>query len=117
MPQTLGRLAFLPIGTAMRFSRSRLSGLLAAVLLCTGLSALDAAPSAAAAPTTRTPVMGPSLLNAAQLAAWYSRHGGSQARLPSLGNNVRALAQIFIDEGSKENVRGDIAFVQSMLET
>ena len=33
------------------------------------------------------------------------------------GNNITALAQIFIDEGRVEGVRGDIAFVQSILET
>jgi hypothetical protein len=73
---------------------------------------------ASAATTTQTPVMGPSILNADQLAFWYSkRHGSVQPRLPALGNNVRALAQIFIDEGAKEGVRGDMAFVQSQLET
>src|SRR5262245_28696203 len=71
-----------------------------------------------AATTTQTPVMGPSILNADQLALWYGKHHGSvQPKLPALGNNVRALAQIFIDEGAKEGVRGDMAFVQSQLET
>ena len=31
--------------------------------------------------------------------------------------DVAALAQVFIDDGKKEGVRGDIAFVQSQLET
>jgi hypothetical protein len=80
------------------------------------LIALDS-PSASAAPTTKTPVMGPSLLNASQLAAWYTSQAGTGAKLPTLGNNVAKLAQIFIDEGTKDGVRGDMAFVQSMLET
>ena len=68
--------------------------------------------------TTRTPVMGPSLLTAQQLATWYGQnHGSIQPRIPALHNNVAALAQIFIDEGKAEGVRGDIAFVQSMIET
>ena len=75
-------------------------------------------PAASAGVTTRTPVMGPSLLDAQQLAAWYDRnHGSIQPRIPVLHNNVAALAQIYIDEGNAEGVRGDIAFVQSMLET
>ncbi len=67
---------------------------------------------------TRTPVMGRSVLNAQQLDAWYRRHhGDAQPRIPVLHNDVRALAQIFIDVGRREGVRGDIAFVQAMLET
>lgn len=89
---------------------------LAIVVACGGLAALDA-PAATAAPTTKTPVMGPSILNAAQLASWYKSEAGTGAKLPSLGNNVAALAQIFIDEGKRDGVRGDLAFVQSMLET
>lgn len=79
---------------------------------------VTAAVDAASVPTpTQTPVMGPSLLNAAQLASWYhARHSGA-AQLPALHNNVQALAQIFIDEGAAQGVRGDIAFAQSMLET
>jgi hypothetical protein len=62
--------------------------------------------------------MGPSLLSAAQLAVWYGRHHGSnQPQIPVLHNDVAVLAQVFIDEGKAEGVRGDIAFVQSMLET
>ena len=73
---------------------------------------------ASAGVTTRTPVMGPSLLDAQQLAAWYDHnHGSIQPRIPALHNNVSALAQIFIDEGKAEGVRGDLAFVQSMIET
>ena len=68
--------------------------------------------------TTHTPVMGPNLLSAAQLARWFnSVHGGTPPNVPSLHDNVTALAQTFIDEGRIEGVRGDIAFVQSILET
>src|SRR5262249_5201867 len=42
-------------------------------------------------------------------------------RIPAFGgfpaNDVAALAQVFIDDGKKEGVRGDMAFVQSQLET
>ncbi len=85
-------------------------------------SMVATAPTAQATVTTHTPVMGPSLLNAQQLAHWYSLHHGSvQPQIPATGslgaNDVQGLAQIFIDQGDAEGVRGDIAFVQSMLET
>jgi hypothetical protein len=96
---------------------ARRIAILATLAVCGSLAALRA-PTAAADVTTKTPVMGPSLLNAQQLAAWYSRHRGSnEPQIPALNDNVAALAQIFIDQGRAEGVRGDIAFVQSMLET
>ena len=65
--------------------------------------------------------MGPSLLTAAQLAAWYHRHSGVTPQIPAFdghpANDVAALAQVFIDDGRNEGVRGDMAFVQSQLET
>jgi hypothetical protein len=73
-------------------------------------------PASAATPTSQTPVMGPSLLTADQLVRWYNTKNYTP-RLPALNNDVRALAQIFIDEGSFEGVRGDMAFVQAVLET
>jgi hypothetical protein len=86
------------------------------LLACTSLVASSAPPVGAA--TTKTPVMGPSLLTAAQLGAWYNRHHGSnQPRIPVFNNDVTKLAQAFIDAGRLEGVRGDIAFVQSQLET
>jgi hypothetical protein len=96
----------------------------AAVLavVCSSLAAAFAAtalaPAAAAATvTTHTPVMGPNLLSASQLARWYNAEHGAPPKVPSLGNNITALAQTFIDEGRRDGVRGDIAFVQSILET
>jgi Mannosyl-glycoprotein endo-beta-N-acetylglucosaminidase len=95
----------------------RISALFASLLLAACGLVANAAPAGAAV-TTHTPVMGPNLLTAAQLASWYHRHNGSnQPRIPALHNSVTLLAQIFIDAGNKEGVRGDMAFVQSMLET
>ncbi len=89
----------------------------ATMLACASLFATSTS-TASAAVTTHTPVMGPSLLTAGELASWYNRHKGSnEPRIPGLGNSVPLLAQIFIDRGNAEGVRGDMAFVQSMLET
>jgi len=79
------------------------------------------ASDALAATTTQTPVMGPSLLTAAQLAKWYFAHSGVTPLIPAFdghpAGDVAALAQVFIDDGRLEGVRGDMAFIQSQLET
>ncbi len=59
------------------------------------------------------PIMGPSLLTADQLVAWYRAQGYH----PRLEVDISELAQIFIEEGNDENVRGDFAFAQSIIET
>jgi hypothetical protein len=109
----------------MRSRPFRCRAALATILLLLvplGVSVSTASASATAANvTTHTPVMGPSLLNAKQLAAWYFRHSGVAPRIPAFGGHpagdVAALAQVFIDDGKAEGVRGDMAFVQSQLET
>jgi len=59
------------------------------------------------------PVMGRSTLSAAQMAAWYNTQGFH----PRLETSVAQLAQIYLDEGADENLRGDFAFAQAILET
>ena len=61
------------------------------------------------------PVMGPSVLTAAEMAAWL-RSSGSSPRL-SAGASVEIIAQMYVDEGTAENVRGDVAFAQAYIET
>jgi hypothetical protein len=61
------------------------------------------------------PVMGPTVLNAAEMAAWL-RTTGSSPRL-SGGMTLEQIAQMFVDEGTTENVRGDVAFAQAYIET
>lgn len=60
------------------------------------------------------PIMGPSRLSAAQLAAWVESTGVTGARPPV---PVSDLARYFIEEGAREGVAGDVAFVQAVLET
>jgi len=74
-------------------------------------SVLGAHPAGAVA--TGIPVMGPSRLNAGQLANWYRATG----RAPAIPVSIDQLAQYYIDEGNAEGVRGDIAFAQSVVET
>jgi flagellum-specific peptidoglycan hydrolase FlgJ len=61
------------------------------------------------------PVMGTAQLTAQQLASWFESTGRT-ARLAG-GMSIRELADIFIQEGADEDVRGDVAFAQSVLET
>jgi hypothetical protein len=60
-----------------------------------------------------TPILGRSQYSARQLARWYGSVGHRSRATVSVG----VLAQLFIEEGSLEGVRGDIAFCQSMVET
>src|SRR5207248_5985512 len=61
------------------------------------------------------PIMGPTVLTAAEMAAWL-RSSGSSPRL-SGGVSVEQLAQMYVDEGTAESVRGDVAFAQASIET
>jgi hypothetical protein len=61
------------------------------------------------------PVMGPTVLNADEMAAWL-RSTSSSVRL-SGGMTLELVAQMFVDEGTAENVRGDVAFAQAYIET
>jgi predicted nucleic acid-binding Zn-ribbon protein len=61
------------------------------------------------------PVMGPTVLTAQEIVSWY-RSSGASPRL-SGGMSIDELAQIFVEEGTAENVRADFAFAQSYIET
>ena len=64
-------------------------------------------------PPSHKTVMGATRVTAADAAAWFHTKGsGGSATVP-----VEALAQMFIEEGAAENVAGDLAFVQAMVET
>jgi hypothetical protein len=77
-----------------------------------------AAPPGTPAPSPGVlPIGGTSLASAAQLAAWFTGRqpqpsGTYQATVP-----VATLALYFVEEGAREGIRGDVAFVQSILET
>lgn len=75
-----------------------------------------AAPAGAAAQQARTvtPVMGKERVTANELVAWYKskKITGAKPAVP-----VETLARLFIEEGRAEGVAGDLAFVQSMIET
>jgi hypothetical protein len=66
-------------------------------------------------PPDRVPVMGPSELTAEQMVWWFYAHKPPNG--PDLTVTMQELAAYFVQEGRDENVRGDIAFAQSIVET
>ena len=67
-------------------------------------AALEHARVIGALHTAGEPVMGPASLTAGQMVAWYE----AQGYRPRLDVSVGELAQIFLQEGADENVRGDV---------
>jgi Mannosyl-glycoprotein endo-beta-N-acetylglucosaminidase len=59
--------------------------------------------------------MGPSRLTADQLVAYVQKRSGLPYR--ATGATLAQLASMFVTEGARYNVRGDIAFAQSIIET
>jgi hypothetical protein len=76
--------------------------------------ALEVAEEIGALRALGEPVMGPPVLSPIEIVAWY-RSTGAKPRLS--GVTVDQLAQMFVEEGLAENVRGDFAFAQSYIET
>jgi hypothetical protein len=67
----------------------------------------------AAATSASSPILGPSRLSANQMAAFVT----AEKYKPRITVPLRDLAQMYLDEGARTGVRGDVAFAQSILET
>jgi hypothetical protein len=88
---------------------------LATMAACAGRTPTAPSPQPPAARVY--PIMGASRLNAAQIVNWFTRRtpqpsGSYAATVP-----VDVLAELFAGEGAAEGVTGDVAFVQSIVET
>lgn len=78
-------------------------------------------------PTTPTPnptpssdtvaIMGQSRLTAAQIVAWFNGRQPRPSGTYAATAPVESMAQFFVEEGAAEGVTGDVAFMQSVLET
>lgn len=111
-PRRLNRAALL-IGAVA------LTGALGATACAPGWAALEATTTTTAAPRDSAfadpgPIMASSRLTAAQLASWVESVAVSGARPPE---PIEDIARYFIEEGAREGVAGDIAFMQAVLET
>ena len=74
------------------------------------------APSAQA-PVVTVSIMGASRLTAGQLVSWFNGRQASLAGTYRATMPVETLAAYYIEEGAAEGVTGDVAFVQSIVET
>jgi peptidoglycan hydrolase CwlO-like protein len=82
--------------------------------VATANAALERARALGALRARGEPVMGPTVLNAAQMAGWWHTRGYT---FKVAGTTIEELAQLFVEEGQAEGVRGDLAFAQSIVET
>jgi len=71
--------------------------------------------TAAAATLPRVSLMGQSQLTGAELARYYRSVNHLPYRASNIG--IDDLANLFVSEGNRYNVRGDVAFAQSIVET
>ena len=62
-------------------------------------------------------ILGPSRLSAAQLTAWFHGREPRPAGPYAASVGVESLVEIFLEEGRVEGITGDVAFMQSVVET
>ena len=102
----------------MPFEKIVRTGLMLAVgVFATACSSQSpTAPTSASPQPVIVPVMGAARLTPEQLVAWFnarqSATGSFAATVP-----VQTLTRYFVEEGADEGVRGDGAFMQSVVET
>jgi hypothetical protein len=99
----------------MRRARFTLLPLLALLVALAGCLPSGPPPSDGSPGSAGVPIMGQSRLTADQLVAFYQSHSGLPYR--ASGATLQQLATMFVTEGNRYNVRGDIAFAQSIVET
>ena len=77
-------------------------------------AALERARAIGALHAANDPIIGPNTLTADQMLGWFD----AQGYRPRLADtSVAELAQIYLEEGAAEGVRGDFAFAQAIVET
>ena len=91
----------------MIWDEGRIAGRELVALGAAGLVAARSASPARGDTSVTVPMMGPSVLNAQQLASWY-RATGRTLNVP--GETIEALATYYVEEGNGVNIRGDLAF-------
>ena len=67
-------------------------------------------------PAAARPIMRSSVLNTNQITTWFKANNPGHPCFTH-GKHVRGIARMFVQEGSREGVSGDVAFAQSILET
>jgi hypothetical protein len=92
-----------------------------AVALTGSMAACGSKPSVAPPsppdPRNTLPIMGPARLSAGQLVAWFSNRQPQPSGMYAATVSLETLVQYYLEEGAAEGVTGDIAFMQSIVET
>jgi hypothetical protein len=108
----------------MRHDERRIAGSLAASAVAFVLMVMSAACGPSRGPSLpdahdleAIAIMGPSRLTGAQLADWFARRTPRPAGEYAATVPIEALTRFFVEEGRAEGVAGDVAFVQSVVET
>lgn len=103
--------------TGARAVRMAAAAAFAAVLAgCGSRTPTTPSPSPGPAPST-VAIMGPSRLDARQLVAWFNGRQPRPAGVYVATVPVETLSSYFLEEGAMEGVTGDVAFIQSIVET
>lgn len=92
------------------------TGLGALAVVCAACGSKPAVPDARSAAAS-VAIVGPARLDAPQLVAWFNGRQPQPSGSYTASVDLVTIAQYYIDEGAAENVTGDIAFVQAIVET
>jgi hypothetical protein len=92
-------------------------GVAAAGLLAACVPNPAPAPPAAQGSSGGTRVMGSASIDGARLARWFHGRQPQPAGTYNATVPVETLAQLYIEEGAAEGVKGDVAFMQAIVET
>jgi hypothetical protein len=76
-----------------------------------------APPAAGSGPSGSVSIMGSARLDAARLAAWFHNRQPQPGGTYAATVPVETLAQYYVEEGAAEGVKGDVAFMQAIIET
>ena len=91
---------------------------LALVAACASRGGTPTSPSPPALPSSSTyPIMAAARVTPAVIVAWFNGRSRGLSGTYAATVPVESLAQMFIEEGRDEGVTGDVAFVQSVVET
>ena len=74
-------------------------------------------PTTPSAPIAPIPIMGSSRLTASQLVTWMNGRQPTLSGTYAATEPLEVLAAYYIEEGAAEGVTGDVAFIQSIIET
>lgn len=67
--------------------------------------------------TSIVPIMGPARLTPAQIVTWFNARTPRPPGVYAATVPLETMASLFIEEGAMEGVTGDVAFMQSVVET